>query len=325
MFFNGDRIDAMREMIMAPNPLARAEALAKLEPLQTQDFADIFRVMDGYPVTIRLLDPPLHEFLPPREETVLSITDLKLKLRGASDLETIDGLLREINDKESILAQVERLAESNPMLGHRGCRLGVTYPEITEMQARAIFTAAVQCQAEGVTVIPEVMIPLVAFLSEYNSQAAIVRRVAEEVFAAHYARLDYKVGTMIELPRAALTADEIATQAEFFSFGTNDLTQTTLGLSRDDSPRFLPGNVQRGILSADPFQTLDIQGVGKLVSMGVQQGRKTRPDLKIGICGEHGADPASVIFCHDTGLDYVSCSSFRVPVARVAAAHAALK
>jgi pyruvate,orthophosphate dikinase len=325
MFFDGDRIDAMREMIMAPNPLARAEALAKLEPLQTQDFIDIFRVMDGCPVTIRLLDPPLHEFLPPREETVLSITDLKLQLRGASDLEAIDSLLREVNDKEAILAQVERLAESNPMLGHRGCRLGVTYPEITEMQARAIFTAAVQCQAEGVTVIPEVMIPLVAFLSEFNSQAAVVRRVAEEVFAAHHVRLDYKVGTMIELPRAALTADEIATEAEFFSFGTNDLTQTTLGLSRDDSPRFLPGYVQRGLVSGDPFQTLDIEGVGKLVRLGIQHGRQTRPDLKVGICGEHGADPASVIFCHESGLDYVSCSSFRVPVARVAAAHAALK
>jgi pyruvate,orthophosphate dikinase len=325
MFFDGDRIDAMREMIMAPNPLARAEALAKLEPLQTQDFTDIFRAMDGCPVTIRLLDPPLHEFLPAREETVLAITDLKLKLRGASDLEAIDGLLREINEKEAILGQVERLAESNPMLGHRGCRLGVTYPEITEMQARAIFTAAVQCQAEGVTVIPEVMIPLVAFLSEYSSQAAIVRRVAEEVFAAHHARLEYKVGTMIELPRAALTAGEIATEAEFFSFGTNDLTQTTLGLSRDDSPRFLPGYVQRGLVSADPFQTLDTGGVGQLVRLGVQQGRQTRPDLKVGICGEHGADPASVIFFHETGLDYVSCSSFRVPVARMAAAHAALK
>ncbi len=211
------------------------------------------------------------------------------------------------------------------MLGHRGCRLGVIYPEITEMQARAIFSAAVQCQAEGVSVIPEVMIPLVSFLSEFKSQAAIVRRVAEEVFAAHHARVAYTVGTMIELPRAALTADEIASHAEFFSFGTNDLTQTTLGLSRDDSPRFLPGYVDRGLLSADPFQTLDVKGVGRLVQLGVQQGRETRPDLKVGICGEHGADPASVKFCHDTGLDYVSCSSFRVPVARLAAAQAALK
>jgi pyruvate,orthophosphate dikinase len=211
------------------------------------------------------------------------------------------------------------------MLGHRGCRLGVMYPEITEMQARAIFSAAVQCQTEGVTVIPEVMIPLVSFLSEFKSQAAIVRRVAEEVFAAHHARVAYTVGTMIELPRAALTADEIATEAEFFSFGTNDLTQTTLGLSRDDSPRFLPGYVDRGLLSADPFQTLDVKGVGRLVRLGVQQGRQTRPDLKVGICGEHGADPASVKFCHDTDLDYVSCSSFRVPVARLAAARAALK
>jgi pyruvate,orthophosphate dikinase len=324
MFFEGERIEAMREMIMAPNPLARAEALGKLEPLQTRDFAEIFRVMDGYPVTIRLLDPPLHEFLPPHEETVLAITDLKLKLRSAGDLQTIDDLLKAINDKQAILAQVERLAESNPMLGHRGCRLGVTYPEITEMQARAIFTAAVQCKADGVAVIPEVMIPLVSFLSEYKSQATIVNRVAEEVFAAHQSRVAYVVGTMIELPRAALTAGEIATEADFFSFGTNDLTQTTLGLSRDDSPRFLPGYVDRGLFSADPFQTIDVEGVGQLLRLGVQRGRETRPDLKVGICGEHGADPASVKFCYETGFDYISCSSFRVPVARLAAAHAAL-
>jgi pyruvate,orthophosphate dikinase len=325
MFFEGDRIKVMREMIMAPNPLARAEALAKLEPLQTQDFAAIFRVMDGYPVTIRLLDPPLHEFLPPHEETVLAITDLKLKLRGASDLESIDSLLSEVNDKQDILAQVERLEEANPMLGHRGCRLGVMYPEITEMQARAIFTAAIECQDDGIVVIPEIMIPLVAFVSEFKSQAAVVRRVAEEVFATHHTRIDYTVGTMIELPRAALTANEIAAEAEFFSFGTNDLTQTTLGLSRDDSPRFLPGYVDRGLLPADPFQTLDVDGVGQLVHLGVQRGRAARPALKVGICGEHGADPASVQFCHEAGLDYVSCSSFRVPVARLAAAHAALK
>jgi pyruvate,orthophosphate dikinase len=324
MFFEGDRIEAMREMIMAPNPLARAEALGKLEPLQTRDFAEIFRAMDGYPVTIRLLDPPLHEFLPPHEETVLAITDLKLKLRRAGDLQTIDDLMKAINDRQAILAQVERLAESNPMLGHRGCRLGVIYPEITEMQVRAVFTAAVQCQADGITVVPEVMIPLVAFLSEYRNQAAIVRRVAEEVFEAHHTRVAYVVGTMIELPRAALTAGEIATEAEFFSFGTNDLTQTTLGLSRDDSPRFLPGYVDRGLLSADPFQTIDVDGVGQLLRLGVEKGRDARPDLKVGICGEHGADLASIKFCFETGFDYVSCSSFRVPVARLAAAHAAL-
>ncbi len=324
MFFEGERIEVMREMIMAPNAVVRAEALAKLEPLQTNDFEGIFRAMHGYPVTVRLLDPPLHEFLPPREETLLTITDLKLKLRQAGTVAEIDALLLEINEKESILAQINRLAESNPMLGHRGCRLGVVYPEVTTMQARAIFTAAVRCVRENVVVIPEVMIPLVAYTAEFISQEAIVRTVAEEVFAGHGVRLEYTVGTMIELPRAALIADKIATTAEFFSFGTNDLTQTTLGLSRDDSSRFLPGYVQRGILDDDPFQTLDIYGVGQLIQLGVERGRATRPDLKVGICGEHGGDPRSVEFFHNAGLDYVSCSPFRVPVARLAAAHAAL-
>ncbi|MDX1414653.1 MAG: pyruvate, phosphate dikinase [Candidatus Promineifilaceae bacterium] len=325
MFFEADRIEAMRQMIMAPNAVARAEALAKLEPLQTGDFVELFRVMEGYPVTIRLLDPPLHEFLPRHEETVLQITNLKLKLRDATDLEAIDSLMQQINEKTHILEQIERLEESNPMLGHRGCRLGIMYPEITEMQARAIFTAAVQCHGEGIDVHPEVMVPLVSFSSEFNAQEALVRRVAEEVFAEHGVRIDFLLGTMIELPRAALTADQIAESAEFFSFGTNDLTQTTMGLSRDDSARFLPGYVNQGVLQDDPFQTIDKDGVGQLVRIGTERGRLTRPDLKVGICGEHGGDPESIDFCYQAGLNYVSCSAFRVPVARLAAAQASIK
>ena len=323
MFF-GERISAMRDLIMAPNAVVRTEALAQLEPHQTADFEGIFEAMEGMPVTIRLLDPPLHEFLPPHEETVLQITDLKLALRAANGLEEIDRLLERINALETVLVQIERLAERNPMLGHRGCRLGIAFPEITEMQSRAVFTAAVRCQQRGIRVHPEVMIPLVGFLEEFTAQEAIVRRVAEQVFAAHGVRVDYLVGTMIELPRAALTADVLARSAEFFSFGTNDLTQTALGLSRDDSARFLSGYVQRGILSEDPFQSLDQDGVGQLVRMGAERGCAARPDLKIGICGEHGGDPASIAFFEEVGLDYVSCSTYRVPVARLASAQATL-
>ncbi len=325
MFFGEDRTAAMREMIMAPNAVLRAEALAVLEPLLTHDFEGIFEVMDGYPATVRLLDPPLHEFLPGHAETVREIVSLKLHLREAVDLVDIDRLLAEINRLEATLDRIERVSESNPMLGHRGCRLGIAYPEITEMQARALFTAAVRCHDRGIDVQPEVMVPLVAFPSEFRSQEALIREVAGRVFAEHGMSVAYIVGTMIELPRAALAAGEIAQDAEFFSFGTNDLTQTTIGLSRDDSGRFLPGYISRGVIQEDPFRSLDIDGVGELVRTGVERGRASRPDLKIGVCGEHGGDAASIAFFDEIGLDYVSCSPYRVPVARLAAAHSALQ
>ena len=307
MFFEGDRIKAMREMIVARDKAGREKALAKLLPMQRGDFEGIFEAMDGLPVTIRLLDPPLHEFLPQEPEDIAELA----KELGIS-----------VADLERTVAS---LHESNPMLGHRGCRLGISYAEITEMQARAIFEAAVNVTKKGVKAIPEVMIPLVAAVKELSHQEQIVRRVAKEVFAAAGMEVPYLVGTMIELPRAAVTADEIAVVAEFFSFGTNDLTQTTFGLSRDDAGRFLPFYVEQGILPADPFQILDQTGVGKLVKMGIDLGRLTRKDLKVGICGEHGGEPSSVKFCHRVGMNYVSCSPFRVPIARLAAAQAALE
>jgi pyruvate,orthophosphate dikinase len=306
MFFEGDRIDAMREMILAGDLEGRRRALLKLLPMQRQDFVEIFRVMDGLPVTIRLLDPPLHEFLPRRDEEV-------------QELAAALGVTA-----ERLRHTVDVLTEANPMLGHRGCRLGITYPEITEMQAQAIFEAACQAEVEGVDVLPEVMVPLVAHVEELRRQTAIVRATAERVFAERKRRVQYLVGTMIELPRAAVTADQIAEVAEFFSFGTNDLTQTTFGLSRDDAGRFLPHYLDAGILDADPFQTLDQAGVGRLMELAVELGRKASPRLKIGICGEHGGDPRSVHFCHRVGMNYVSCSPFRVPIARLAAAHAAI-
>ncbi len=307
MFFEGERITAMREMIVARDEGGRRRALAKLLPMQRMDFEGIFEAMDGLPVTIRLLDPPLHEFLPHGGE------ESKLLARTL-------GIPREELGK-----LVESLRETNPMLGHRGCRLGITYPEITEMQGRAIFEAAVRAKRRGIDVRPEIMVPLVAVAGEFDNQRAILEDAARQVLGVMGYDVAYTIGTMIELPRAALTADEIARSAEFFSFGTNDLTQTTFGLSRDDAGRFLPNYVDRGILPDDPFQVLDRDGVGKLIGFAVSAGRSVRPDLKVGICGEHGGEPRSVKFCHSIGLDYVSCSPYRVPIARLAAAHAALE
>ena len=307
MFFGGERIDAVREMILADDEAGRRKALDKLLPMQREDFRGIFEVMKELPVTIRTLDPPLHEFLP------------------HSDRE-IEDLAKKINvPAEKLKARVASLHESNPMLGHRGCRLGVVYPEITEMQARAILEAACEVAKKGIKVHPEIMIPLVSHVNELKSQEEIVRRVAKEVFKEQRIEVDYLVGTMIELPRAAITADEVATVAEFFSFGTNDLTQTTFGLSRDDAGKFLPYYIEEDILPKDPFQAVDREGVGQLMKWGVERGRSTRKNLKIGICGEHGGEPSSVEFCHEIGMDYVSCSPFRVPIARLAAAQAALK
>ena len=307
MFFEADRIFAMRQMILARDSVGRTKALGKLLPMQRGDFEGIFEAMDGLPVTIRLLDPPLHEFLPHDKESMEALS----KEMGVT--------MRRLEDT------VEALREANPMLGHRGCRLGVSYPEITEMQARAIFEAAVNVAARGVNPVPEVMVPLVADVAELKNQAEIIRRVAVEVFTKAKLEIHYLVGTMIELPRAALTADEIAEVAEFFSYGTNDLTQTTFGLSRDDAGKFLPYYLQQGILPVDPFQQLDQRGVGKLVTLGIELGRGKRKDLKVGICGEHGGEPSSIGFCHLAGMNYVSCSPFRVPIARLAAAQAALR
>ncbi len=348
MFFAGDRIDYVRQMILGSldykrlerelkavegelsrgaSPKKRKElqesrqklrkaieepkrlykgGLNELLRLQRKDFEGIFKAMDGLPVTIRTLDPPLHEFLPHGEEETRKLAR-KLKVNA-----------------KSLWEKVESLHEANPMLGHRGCRLGVVFPEITEMQARAIFEAAVAVQKKGVKVLPEIMIPLVADINELKMQADVVRQAAAAVCEKAKQQIDYMVGTMIELPRAALTADRIAEEAEFFSFGTNDLTQTTFGISRDDSGKFLPFYIENRLFADDPFQVLDQTGVGQLVQLGTERGRKTRPDLKVGICGEHGGEPSSVKFCHKVGLNYVSCSPYRVPIARLAAAQAAL-
>ena len=306
MFFDADRIIAMREMIMAEDEKGRRAALAKLLPMQRDDFADLFRIMKGYAVTIRLLDPPLHEFLPHQPHEVEALA----KATGIT--------------AEAVRQRAIRLAESNPMLGHRGCRLGISYPEITEMQARAIFEAAALVAAEGIEVLPEVMVPLVATKRELDILKAVIDRVAGEVAAENGREIAYLVGTMIELPRAALRGGEIAESADFFSFGTNDLTQTTFGISRDDAGGFMETYQRQGIVERDPFVGLDQEGVGELVQIGAERGRAAREGLKLGICGEHGGDPASVHFCHRIGLDYVSCSPYRVPIARLAAAQAAI-
>jgi pyruvate,orthophosphate dikinase len=329
MFFAPDRIPHMRAMILADNEKDRRIALKKLLPMQRTDFIGLLKTMDGLPVTIRLLDPPLHEFLPKREKLMVDIASLPSA--GSKDKKALLEEYREYGAKgaadlkkvlPALLARVEELHEFNPMLGHRGCRLGITYPEITEMQARAIFEAAVAVEKDGIKTHAEVMIPLISTVKEMANQGAIVRRVAEEVFKEKGRHVHYLVGTMIELPRACLVADEIAKEAEFFSFGTNDLTQTAFGFSRDDVNKILPTYLAEGILKQDPFAAIDRDGVGELVRIGIERGRKTRPKLEVGICGEHGGDPSSVEFCHQVGMDYVSCSPFRVLTARLAAAQA---
>jgi len=324
MFFGDQRLAAMREMILAEGVGAREKALEKLLPLQRGDFIGIFREMAGLPVTIRLLDPPLHEFLPNIEELLSELAELKMAIQRAGTLGEMDHVLDEIDEKRALLRQVNRIREANPMLGFRGCRLGLLFPEVTRMQCRAIFEAACQVQGERRKVELEIMVPLVSLSEELRQQRELITEVALQVMGEHGMTIEYSIGTMIELPRAALKADRIAAHADFFSFGTNDLTQTTFGLSRDDSGRFLPNYIERKIIRDDPFQVLDREGVGELVRIGTERGRSVKPDLKVGICGEHGGDPQSIFFCNQIGLNYVSCSPFRVPVARLAAAQASL-
>jgi pyruvate, orthophosphate dikinase len=315
MFFAEDRLPIVQQMILADTTEMREKALGKLLPMQRSDFKGLFESMAGFPVTIRLLDPPLHEFLPKREDLMVELAVMQTKKAPKAS----------ISKKTKLLRRVEELHELNPMLGHRGCRLGIVYPEITRMQTRAIIEAACELAKKGKKVVPEIMVPLVGIKKELQNQKDLIKKTAEEVMQKKGVKVDYLIGTMIELPRAALIADEIAKEAEFFSFGTNDLTQTTFGFSRDDAGKFINYYTENNILDKDPFQTLDQEGVGMLVKMGVAKGRGTRPNLKVGICGEHGGDPASVEFCYRTGLNYVSCSPYRVPIARLAAAHARLK
>ncbi|MEW6258994.1 MAG: pyruvate, phosphate dikinase [Thermodesulfobacteriota bacterium] len=326
MFFEADRLPIVQKMILAQLPIERREALDALLPFQREDFIGLFREMDGLPVIIRLIDPPLHEFLPNHIELMRELTDLKLRIRQTGTLSEIDQILQQIREKERILKRSESLREANPMLGLRGVRLGIHYPELTRMQVRAIFEAACQVTQEGIVVKPEIMIPLTSHVNELRVQRAVLEEEAKKVMAEQDIQIDYKFGTMIEIPRAALTADQIAEQAEFFSFGTNDLTQTTFGISRDDAESgFLLEYMQQGILPNNPFATIDKDGVGQLMALAVKKARAVKPDLECGICGEHGGDPKSIAICHEIGLTYVSCSPFRVPIARLAAAHAALK
>ncbi len=315
MFFGPDRLPIVKEMILSETEEDRRRFLDKLLPFQKKDFYEFFKEMHGNPVTIRTIDPPLHEFLPNREDLMVELATLKAS--GSQDKAKIEEL-------EKLLERVKALSEFNPMLGHRGCRLGISYPEITEMQSKAIFEAACEIVKEGGKVFPEIMVPLVGNVTELANQREIIVRIAKEVMAKHKVKLTYTVGTMIEIPRAALTADEVAQEAEFFSFGTNDLTQTTYGVSRDDGAKFLNYYLEKGIWKDDPFETIDQNGVGQLMKMAVEKGRKTKPNLKVGICGVHGGDPRSIVFCHKIGLNYVSCSAYQIPIARLAAAQVAL-
>lgn len=326
MFFQAERLPLIQKMIMSDRRVDRKEALDALLPYQREDFSGLFRVMDGLPVIIRLIDPPLHEFLPSHTELMQELSDLKLQLQHASRLDDLNTILEQVHAKELVLKRVNVLRESNPMLGLRGVRLGILIPELTMMQVRAIFEAACEVKREGIVVHPEVMIPLTSHANELKVQREVLEKVAQEVMREQGAVVDYKFGTMIEIPRAAITADEIAENAEFFSFGTNDLTQTTFGISRDDAEAgFLIDYMKKGILPYNPFATIDEEGVGALMKIAIEKGRGVKPGLECGICGEHGGDPQSIDFCHRIGLSYVSCSPYRVPIARLAAAHAALK
>lgn len=325
MFFAEERLPIMQEMILADTEEARKKALQKLLPFQKEDFKGLFKAMNGYPVTIRLLDPPLHEFLPRKENLMEEIFELKLKLRTINSFQEIDNIINQIQLKQILLNRVIELHEVNPMLGHRGCRLGLSYPEITDMQCRAIFEAACECMLEGTKALPEIMVPIVGLAEELAILRKQIENIAEEIMKKYQVRILYTIGTMIELPRACIVADRIAQWAEFFSFGTNDLTQTTYGFSRDDINKILPFYLEKNILKVDPFQVLDEEGVGELMKIAVQKGKKVRGDLKLGICGEHGGDPASIDFCHRIGLTYVSCSPYRVPIARIAAAQSAIR